>query len=410
MRITLTTLIWTAVIIALVVTGWLAIRPRPIRVEVVEVIEGPLKVTVQEDGKTRNREKYVVSAPVSGRLSRIGLDAGDPIEGEKSLLAVILPNQPPMLDARAEAEAKARLHAAEASAERAKVALEEAKINFELTKNRFERAEELLARRALSQDEFDLARSIYLASVQAQRKAEFDQEIARFELETVKATLSQFSDPNLDANFEPFEIFAPVSGNVLRLFQESATVVTQGTPLMEVGDPENLELEIDVLSTDAVRISPGAEVLIEHWGGEMPLRGVVRVVEPAAFTKISSLGVEEQRVNVIVDFDEPPYRFERLGDGYRVEAAITVEQLQKAVQVPNSALFRDGRKWYVFKLVAGRAVRQPVMLGIQNEVQTQVLQGVQPGDQVVVYPSDQIADGTRVVPVEPEPAEESATE
>ena len=319
---------------------------------------------------------------------------------ETSLLAVILPNQPPMLDARTEAEAKARLAGCRNFGGAGGGGTGGSQYPFRTDRKPLSNApKELVAKRAISQDEFDLAKSIYLASVQAKRKAEFDLEIAKFELETIRATLMQFSDPDLETNYEPFEIHAPVSGKVLRRFEESATVVTEGTPLMEVGDPQNLEVEIDVLSTDAVRIRPGAEVLIEHWGGGMPLRGVVRVVEPAAFTKISSLGVEEQRVNIIVDFDEPPYRYERLGDGYRVEAAITVDYLEDVVQVPNSALFRHEGTWHVFTIEEGIAKRVPVSIGAQSDVETEVRGGLETGDTVIVYPSDEITNGSAVQPV-----------
>jgi HlyD family secretion protein len=195
---------------------------------------------------------------------------------------------------------------------------------------------------------------------------------------------------------EPFEIHAPISGKVLRIFQESSQVINAGTPLLELGDTQNLEIEIDVLSNDAVKIQPGAGLLVEHWGGENPLRGIVRVIEPAAFTKISSLGVEEQRVNIIADFNEPPERIAALGDGYRVEASITIQQLERAILVPNSALFRLRREWHVLKVENEIAVVQAVQIGWQNESQTQVLAGLNPGEQVIVYPGDNVQAGSRI--------------
>ena len=203
----------------------------------------------------------------------------------------------------------------------------------------------------------------------------------------------QFSEPD-ELALEPFEVFAPISGKVLRVFQESSTVLAMGTPLIELGDPANLEIEIDVLSTDAVKIKPGAELTVEHWGGKTPLRGIVRVVEPAAFTKISSLGVEEQRVNIIADFDEPPDRIASLGDGYRVEAEITVDHAQGVLQVPSSGLFRHRREWHVFVVAGNRAEMRKVKIGLQNDSQTQVLSGLDQGERVVIYPSDKIEDGS----------------
>jgi HlyD family secretion protein len=249
---------------------------------------------------------------------------------------------------------------------------------------------------AFSQDERDTAEADYLASEQAIRTARFDVDIARFELEMARAAVSQFGDGDVEASVAPFVIRSPISGSVLRVFQESSTVVAVGMPLLELGDPHNLEIEIDVLSTDAVRIKPGAEMTIDHWGGKSPLRGKVRVIEPAAFTKVSSLGVEEQRVNIIADFDETPDRIARLGDGYRVEARITVDRLPTALLIPNSALFRHQRKWHVLAIVDDRAVMQPVSIGLQNESYSQVTEGLSEGDQVIVYPSDDLSPGTLI--------------
>jgi HlyD family secretion protein len=211
-----------------------------------------------------------------------------------------------------------------------------------------------------------------------------------------KAAADQFADSPEAINVDPFEIHSPIAGRVLRVFEESSTVVAVGTPLIELGDPQNLEIEIDVLSTDAVRIKPGAELTIDFWGGQMPLQGYVRVIEPGAFTKVSSLGVEEQRVNIIADFNEPPERTEALGDAYRIEARITVEEISDALLIPNSALFRHQRRWHVLRIVNGKAAMQPVVIGLQNEEVSQVLEGLQVGDQVIVYPSDDIQPGAAV--------------
>ncbi len=399
MKITIRMIVWGAILTGIGLTAFIALMPRPVDVEVAQVTRGPLRVTVQEDGKTRIREKYVVSAPVEGRLSRIELKSGDPIEAEKSLLAVIMPSEPAMLDARARAEANARVHAAQAAVQRSESAREQAKIQYDLSKAKFDRARRLLPENAISQEEFDIVQSQYLAAFQATRTASFDGEIALFELEMAQATVLQFSDSQSASGFEPFEIFAPVSGQVLRVFQESSTVVTMGAPLLELGDPQNLEIEIDVLSTDAVRMKRGAEVTVEHWGGKSPLQARVRVVEPAAFTKVSSLGVEEQRVNVIADFTETPERVSALGDAYRVEARITIELLDDVLLVPNSALFRHQRQWHVFMVVDGRAVMQPVTIGLQNESVTQIVEGLVDGDPIIVYPGDSIQSGIRVRPV-----------
>ncbi len=395
MKFTLKTLLWGVLLVAVAMVGIFALFPQPVEVEYATATIGPLRVYVQEDGKTRIREKYVVSAPVSGRMSRIELDAGDSCR-EETLLAVIVPSDPAMLDSRERAEAWARVQAAEAALERAKSSADQAEINFTLSSTKLERAKRLLPQNAISQDEFDVAHSEQLASAQAIKTAKFDTEIAAYELQMAKAAVDQISEPAEPVTVNPFEIHSPIAGRVLRVLQQSSAVVSVGTPLIELGDPGNLEIEIDVLSTDAVRIKPGAEMTIQHWGGESPLKAYVRVIEPAAFTKVSSLGVEEQRVNIIADFNEPPDRISRLGDGYRVEASITMQELDKALLIPNSALFRHQRQWHVLAVVNGQADLRPVVIGLQNDTHTQIIQGLTANDKVIVYPSDTLKPGTPV--------------
>lgn len=398
MKFSLRTLIWATVLLAMVLAGAMAMIPKPVDVEMAMVVEGPLQVTVQEDGKTRIREKYIVSAPVAGRVSRIELEPGDVVKGDETLLAVIQPSDPEMLDARSRAEADARVQAAEAAIRRTESNAEQAKIDLDLNNVKFERAKKLWKNKAISTDEYDVAKSEFLASSQAIKSAKFDSEIAKFELQMARAAASQYGELPNEASAEPFELYAPIAGKVLRVFKESSSVVNVGTPLLELGDPQNLEMEIDLLSTDAVRVKPGAELTIEHWGGESPLRGIVRTIEPAAFTKISSLGVEEQRVNIIADFDETPERISRLGDGYRIEGEITVSELSNALLIPNSALFRYRQQWNVLKVVDNRAVMQAVTVGLQNETQSQIIDGLTAKEQVIVYPSDEVGSGTRVKP------------
>ena len=395
MKFSLKTLLWGILIVAAIMAWIFAMFPEPVEVESATAIIGPLQVTVQEDGKTRIREKYIVSAPVSGRVSRIELDAGDHCS-EETLLAVILPSAPAFLDARARAEANARVQAAKAALQRAESASEQAVINNDLANTKFERAERLRPSNAISENEYDIARTEQLATRQAIKTARFDVEIAEFEFAMANAAAQQFAEPVDDEAVEPFEIMAPIAGRVLRVIQQSSAVVAVGTPLIELGDPRNLEIEIDVLSTDAVRIKPGAKLTIEHWGGESPLQGYVRVIEPGAFTKISSLGVEEQRVNVIADFNEPPDRIASLGDGYRVETRIVVNELADVLLIPNSALFRHQRQWHVLTIADGKANLQPVEIGLQNETQTQIINGLRVDDEVIVYPSDTLEPGSAV--------------
>jgi HlyD family secretion protein len=395
MKFSIRTIIWTFVLIAIAIVGAMALIPKPAEVETAIATEGDLRITVKEDGKTRIREKYIVSAPVAGRLSRIELEPGDEVCDENRLIAVILPAEPTMLDARSKAQAKARVEQAIAAQKRAAAATEQIQVNHDLSNTKFVRAKRLIESNAISRDEYDVARADFLAQSQSIRTSKFDEEIAKYELDMARATLLQYSD-DPQATTKPFEIFAPVCGKVLRVFQESSTDLSVGTPLIEMGDPQNIEMEIDVLSTDAVRIRAGATITIEQWGGESPLMGTVRVIEPAAFTKVSSLGVEEQRVNIIADFQETDERLATLGDGYRVEAQITIAQLNNVLLIPNSALFRHERVWHVFLIEAGTAVMKPVSIGAQNDTYTQIQEGLVQQDEVILYPSDTVSNGSKV--------------
>jgi HlyD family secretion protein len=298
---------------------------------------------------------------------------------------------------------------------------------LESTRHELNFAEAELARKrgarqqnAISESELDEAEYIYRQRSEQFRSSKLAQEIAQFELQQAQAALIR-SKPRVldqpvpqpndeaagDGNSKDAEhanggngwnlpIYSPINGHVLRVFQESAAVVTPGTPLLELGDPEDLEVEIDVLSRDAVKVKPGDLVLLEHWGGERPLEGHVRVVEPSGFTKISTLGVEEQRVYVIVDLAEPPEKRRTLGDGFRVEARIVIDEAPNALKVPTSALFRAGDQSAVFQVVDGVVREQPVKIGRQNGLEAEILEGLKEGDKVVLHPSDRIEAGVKV--------------
>lgn len=386
------------VVAVIALVAW-AFVPRPVPAHLVEATRGPLVVTVDEDGKTRIRERYIVSSPLSGRLLRIGLDPGDPVECNVTEVAVIEPRDPGLLDARARAEARARVQAAEATLARALPTMEGARAEVELAESDYERTHSMHARGAGTERELRGAATLLRVRREAHKAARFAVDIARFELDLARAALVTATgapDPDGNDQDQPFVIRAPGDGRVLRVLQESATFITSGAPLLEIGDPSDLEIEVDVLSSDAVRIRPGGEVIIERWGGDRPLHGVVRVVEPAAFTRISALGVEEQRVNVIIDFVDPPEQRKGLGDGFRVEAHIVTWQADDVLRVPAGAVFRGGERWSVFRVSDGHAVLTPVTLGGRTGLQVQILDGLGPGDRVIIYPSDQIANGVAV--------------
>ncbi|MEN1680013.1 MAG: HlyD family efflux transporter periplasmic adaptor subunit [Planctomycetota bacterium] len=384
--------------------------PQPLDVEMAVAESGSLMVTVDEDGKTRIREKYVVSTPLSGRLLRVEMDPGDELTAGTTLLATIEPRDPELLDARAVAQAEARVKAAEASLGKTAPMLEQARLEQENAEIELTRAVKARRGGGITESELDTAKTRYRQASESLRSARYAEEIAEFELEQARAALLRSKPyengtPGDSVSAGPngwnFTIRSPIDGRVLRVFQESSAVVTAGMALLELGDPTDLEVEIDVLSSDAVNIRPGARVLLEHWGGDRPLEGRVRLVEPAGFTKVSTLGVEEQRVNVIVDLDDPPEDRRELGDGYRVEARIVVQQVDDTLIVPASALFRDAgqdgqSEWSVFKVVGDAAAKTAVTISRQNGLQAAVEGGLDEGDTVIVNPSDQVIDGVAV--------------
>jgi HlyD family secretion protein len=372
--------------------------PQPVEADVARVARGPLQVTVDQEGKTRIKERYVVSAPLAGRLFRITLQPGDPVQTSKTLVAAIEPADPALLDPRAMAEAEARVKAADAARRRASANLDRALAAFDLARSDLARTRRLYAQQGTSSQELETAMNRERLMSEDQRSSQFAVQVAEFELEQAKAAMLRTKPTSTGDATERFEILAPIDGQVLRVFQKSAAVVTPGTRLLELGDPADLEAEIDLLSTDAVKVRPGARVQLVHWGGRQPLPGRVRLVEPAAFTKQSALGVEEQRVNVIVDFVGPLEQRRALGDAYRVEAQIVIWEEDNVLKVPSGSLFRQGDQWAVFRLEDGRAKLTPVQVGENNGLEAQIQGGLQEQDQVIVHPSDRIREGGRVKP------------
>jgi HlyD family secretion protein len=377
-------------VVGLIVVAWI---PNPVEVEVAVVSRGPLVVTVNEDGRTRVKDRYTVSAPITGNLARLDLEAGDTIEQEQ-LLARLVPLPPPLLDSRTRAEAKARVDAATAARRQAQAAVNRARYQRDFAKQESQRALAVVQQGGLARSDADRAVSTYRGSEEELRSAEFGGRVAEHQLKLAQTTLMQLSGKGEEG--EQLDIISPVAGQVLKVFQESEGVVQSGTPILELGDPAALEVVVDVLSQDATRIPPGASTSIERWGGKNPLRGHVRVVEPSAFTKLSALGVEEQRVNVIIDMDDERELWSSLGDGYRVEARISVWEGEDVLRVPASAVFRSEEAWATFVVEAGTAVVRTVELGETNGLETEVLSGLEEGETVIAYPSDSVRDGVSV--------------
>jgi HlyD family secretion protein len=355
---------------------------------------------VDEEGETRVRDRFVVSAPVAGRVLRIELEPGDPVAADQTVLAVFQPQTPAPLDARSRAEAEAAARAAQASLERARADRNRAAAELDFARSEAERSRRLAADRIVSDEELETAELKARSKAEALESAEFAAQTARYQLEVARARLLESSspagNPGEDKATSPIALRSPVDGVVLRRLRESEAVVPAGEPLLEVGAPEDLEIVSDFLSADAVKIRPGDRVLIEEWGGEKALEGRVRRVEPSGFMKISALGVEEQRVNVVVDFVDPPQARPGLADGFRVELRVVLWEGEDVLQVPTGSLFRDGEDWAVFAVEEGKARLRRVEIGRQGGLIAQVVGGLDEGDWVILHPGDSIVDGLRV--------------
>ena len=330
---------WWAMGIALLAAAVvIAMRPQPVLIDTAVATEGLLQVTIDEDGVTRIRERYIVSTPLGGRLLRIAFDVGDEVTASQTIIARMEPTDPSLLDPRTVAQARAHVKAAERklAAAKSELAKAEAAVNFAETE--MGRVRELQRRNAASESEFDEKQLLFRQRTEETRVAGFAVEIAEYELELQKAALL-LTDPDAsdDTDME-LAIKAPIDGRILRIYQESAAVLNAGAPLMEIGDPADLEIVVDVLSRDAVRINPGSPVRLEQWGGDQPLAGRVRLVEPSGFTKLSALGVEEQRVNVVVDLVDPPEAREQLGDSFRVDCRVVIWQSDNALRIPTNGI------------------------------------------------------------------------
>jgi len=389
-------ILWGSVALLLAAIAW-AFRPQPIPVDIATVARGNLRVTIDEEGMTRVRERYVVAAPVAGRLQRLELDPGDPVVANKTVLATFLPATPTPLDPRARAEADARLKAAEAAREQTRVAVQRARDDLAFSRAELARYREIAKFGGATDERLDaLEQEVRTRDAQV-KAAELAVKAAESDVEGVRAVLRQVSASPASGRTAAVTLRSPINGVVLRVHQESEALVAGGTPLIEIGNPDDLEIVADLLSTDAVRVKPGFPVLIEGWGGDTALRGRVRLVEPAGFTKISALGVEEQRVNVLIDIDDAAGQAARLGDGYRVEVSVIVWERPGVLKVPTSALFRVDDTWSVFAVRERRAALTRIQVGERNAIEAEVVGGLAEGDAVIVHPGDTIADGVSVV-------------
>jgi len=366
----------------------LLLAPEPIDIEIAEATRGPLEVTVDQEGEVRVHDRYVIAAPVAGKLVRVNLHEGDAVAAGQRIATL----EPAPLDPRAREEAIARLAAARALVKEAQHRVSQAAAALALAKRERARFELLVSERFVSSEAAEKARTAEQTAAAELEAARSRESAAHYEQKAAEAVLLAL--PAADGSEKRLvNLESPVAGQVLRVIERSERTVAAGTEVMVIGDPSRFEIVADVLSTDAVKIKPGAPARLVAWGGDKALQARVRVVEPYAFTKVSALGIEEKRVNVVMDPVDP---LGPLGDGYRVEARIVIWADPNVLQVPAAAVFRSGAGWAVFVVEDGRAHRRAVEIGQRNPFAVQILEGLKPGDRVVKYPGNQIEDGSRV--------------
>lgn len=381
-----------ALVIGAIVIAWM---PKAVPVDVAEVTRGPFEVTVDEDGKTRVKDRYLVSAPLMAHIARITLQVGDDLE-PGTMLARLSPTPSQLLDPRNRAQAQARVGAASAGKRQARSTIARIETELRYAEREAERQRLLKSTGAIAEAVLERADLEASRLKEELARAEFSAKVVDQELVMARAALGRMGAGPKAERDERLDLVSPVKGRVLRVVQQSEGVVQPGTPLLEIGDPNALEIVVDVLTSDAVEIEPGTPVRIDRWGGERDLRAHVRMIEPSAFTRLSALGVEEQRVNAIIDIDEPHSVWSSLGDGYRIEARMTVWQGKNVLQAPMSAAFRQGDGWAVFLVSDNRAKIAPVEIGHRNARAVEIVNGLREGQTVVLHPGDRVADGVRV--------------
>lgn len=386
-------LIILSVLAAIALLVWV-FMPRAAEVELASVTKGRFDRAVQADGKTRLRAKYVVSTPLAGRVARINLKEGDIVQ-QGTLLATLTPSAPAMLDARSEDELRARIGAVAATSRRASVGVERAQAALAQAANQLKRSESLAQQGFVSPNQNETERLTVRLREKELESAKQDEQASRYELAQAQAALKQYAQPAKTSPSRSWEVRAPISGKVLKVVQQSEGSLPAGAPLIELGDPANLEVVVDILTAEAVQVMPGMPVQMTI--GSTTLEGRVRLIEPAAFTKISALGVEEQRVNAIIDLTSTPQKSSMLGDGFRVDVRILVQTVTDAIMVPVSALFPMSNQSGVFVVDGGRAHQKQIDIAARNGVSGWVSKGLEPGAQVIVYPATTLKEGARVV-------------
>jgi len=388
--------ILTTALLAVVLLAW-GFWPKPVKVEIVSVKRAPLTITIEEEGRTRVIDRYIIAAPVDGVTCRVGLKVGDEVEQGQTLLG-ITPMASQVLDARSRAEAKARVAAAESALSAAREQASAANATAIRARAEQVRVTPLLEKGLVPREVYDRLLTDVQTTRAAKRSADFNVDVARYELEAAQTALQNSQSSSSTTPPERVPVRSPIDGRILKINHKCEGPVRTGEHLLEVGDPAALEVEVDVLSADAVKITPGMKVWFDRWGGDEALQGIVRIVEPVGFTQTSALGVDEQRVLVIIDFTSPQEVWQRLGDGYRVEAGFVLWHEEKVLQVPASSVFRHEGGWAVFTVDDRYASLRPVKPGQRTGLKVQILEGLEESERVINHPSDQIENGVRVRP------------
>ena len=398
-RLSVASLVRRILTIALIVAAagvvYLAYRPKPVLVDLAKADRGDVEVLIEEDGQTRVKDRYLVTAPLLAKLQRIELRAGDTVEPGQEL-ARLMPMASPLLDARTRAEAQARVDTARASRLQAEAAVKRAQTALAFAEKEAHRQKELAAKGTVSSIALERAQLQMQTLREDLASAQFGVRVAAHQLELAKVTAEPTTKKGTEAA-DALVVTSPVGGRVLSVQNENEGIVQPGAPLLELGDCGALEVVVDVLTTDAVQLEPGTEVRILRWGGEDTLRGHVRLIEPRAFSRLSALGVQEQRVNVIVDLDTPNKVWGALCDGYRVEAELVVTRKEDVVRIPESAVFRHDNGWATFAVENGFAHLKTFVPGVRNAHWVEVSEGFTHGASVILHPSDSVTDGVAVL-------------
>lgn len=386
-------------LVAVAVVAMLAwgFRPRPIAVEIARVTREPMRVTIEEEGKTRVKDRFVVYAPVAGYARRITMEVGDAVRaGQVVAMLDPQPQRAVVLDPRTRAEAQARVDRARAGLVEAQSRMGATRADAAYWEGQLERIERLVRSGDLPAEQLDRARTEKRRADATLEALESAVAVAEAEVEAARASLLEPTATEMQPRGDRVRVSSPVGGRVLHVVRKSEGPVQAGEPLLELGNARSLEVMVEVLSADAVKLKPGTKVQLERWGGDQPLEGTVRSIEPTAFTKVSALGVEEQRVRVIADITSPEEQWSRLGDGYRVEASFILWQEENVLQAPASALFRVNGGWAVFVRDGAYARRREVRIGQRNGLTAQILEGLQEDDEIVRHPDDTVEDGTLI--------------